>query len=36
MKILQLTYSLSSGGAEHFVVDLCNKLSRVSSLTFPI
>lgn len=28
MKILQLTYSLSSGGAEHFVVDLCNKLSQ--------
>lgn len=27
MKILQLTYSLSSGGAEHFVVDLCNQLS---------
>lgn len=28
MKIIQLTYSLSSGGAEHFVVDLCNQLSK--------
>lgn len=27
MKILQLTYTLSSGGAERFVVDLCNELS---------
>lgn len=28
MKILQLSYSLSSGGAERFVVDLCNYLSQ--------
>lgn len=27
MKIIQLTYSLSSGGAERFVVDLCNRLA---------
>lgn len=26
MKILQIIYSLSSGGAERFVVDLCNRL----------
>lgn len=26
MKILQLTYDLSTGGAERFVVDLCNSL----------
>lgn len=28
MKILQLTYSLSSGGSERFVVDLCNRLVK--------
>lgn len=28
MKILQITYSLSSGGAERFVVDLSNELSK--------
>ena len=28
MKILQLSYSLSSGGAERFVVDLCNRLAE--------
>lgn len=28
MRIVQLTYSLSSGGAERFVVDLSNELSR--------
>ena len=28
MKILQLTYSLSSGGGERFVVDLCNRLAQ--------
>ena len=28
MKILQIIYSLSSGGAERFVVDLCNRLSE--------
>lgn len=27
MKILQISYSLSSGGAERFVVDLCNRLA---------
>lgn len=30
MKILQFSYSLSSGGAERFVVDLCNSLSECS------
>ena len=28
MKILHLTYSLSSGGGERFVVDLCNRLAQ--------
>lgn len=28
MKILQLAYSLSSGGGERFVVNLCNRLSE--------
>ena len=28
MKILQITYSLASGGAERFVVDLCNELAK--------
>ena len=27
MKILQITYSLASGGAERFVVDMCNELA---------
>jgi len=31
MKILEITYSLSSGGAERFVVDLCNELSKDNS-----
>lgn len=29
MKILQVIYSLSSGGAERFTVDLCNELSKL-------
>lgn len=29
MKIIQLIYSLSSGGAEHFVVDLSNQLAEM-------
>lgn len=28
MKILQIIYNLASGGAERFVVDMCNKLSN--------
>lgn len=28
MKILQITYSLASGGAERFVVDMCNELAK--------
>lgn len=28
MKILQIAYSLSSGGGERFVVDLCNRLAE--------
>lgn len=28
MKILELSYSLSSGGGERFVVDLCNRLAE--------
>lgn len=28
MKIIQLIYNLGSGGAERFVVDLCNRLAR--------
>ena len=28
MKILQLSYALSSGGAERFVVDLSNRLAE--------
>lgn len=28
MKILQITYSLASGGAERFVVDMCNELVK--------
>lgn len=30
MKIFQITYSLASGGAERFVVDLCNELAKSS------
>ena len=30
MKILQLAYSLASGGAERFVLDLCNQLAKDS------
>ena len=30
MKILHLSYSLASGGAERFVVDLCNELAKSS------
>ena len=29
MKIVQMIYSLSSGGAEKFVVDLSNELSSI-------
>ena len=30
MKIVEISYSLSSGGAERFVVDLCNELTKNS------
>ena len=30
MKILQITYSLAPGGAERFVVDVCNELAKNS------
>lgn len=33
MRILIITYSLSSGGAEHFAVDLCNALSADNEVT---
>ena len=33
MKILQIIFSLSSGGAERFVVDLCNELSKNNDVT---
>lgn len=33
MKILVLSYSLASGGAEHFAVDLCNTLSADHEVT---
>ena len=33
MKILQLTYSLSSGGAERFAVDLCNELAKKAKVS---
>ena len=33
MKILQIILSLSSGGAERFVVDLCNELSKNNDVT---
>ena len=29
MKIIQIIYSLSSGGAEKFVVDLSNQLAKM-------
>ena len=32
MKILQITFSLSSGGAERFTVDLCNELSKTNEV----
>ncbi|GAB1452030.1 hypothetical protein MASR2M47_20860 [Draconibacterium sp.] len=31
MKILQIIYSLSSGGAERFVVDLSNELAEMTN-----
>lgn len=31
MKILQIAYSLAPGGAERFVVDLCNELCKVDT-----
>ncbi len=33
MKILEITYGLTSGGAERFVVDLCNELSKTEDVT---
>lgn len=33
MKILQIVFSLSSGGAERFVVDLSNELSKTNDVT---
>lgn len=33
MKILQVLFHLSSGGAERFVVDLCNELSKTNDMT---
>lgn len=33
MKILQIIFSLSSGGAERFVVDLSNELSKTNEVT---
>lgn len=33
MKILQITFTLSSGGAERFVVDLSNELSKTNEVT---
>lgn len=32
MKILQVVYHLASGGAERFVVDLCNELSKENTV----
>lgn len=32
MKILQLTFTLASGGAERFTVDLCNELSKTNEV----
>lgn len=31
MKILQIIYTLSQGGAERFIVDLCNEIAKESS-----
>ena len=33
MKILQISFSLSSGGAERFVVDLSNELGKTNDVT---
>jgi glycosyltransferase involved in cell wall biosynthesis len=33
MKILQITFSLAPGGAERFVVDLSNELSKNNDVT---
>lgn len=33
MKILQITFTLSSGGAERFVVDLSNELAKTNDVT---
>lgn len=33
MRILQISICLASGGAEHFVVDLCNELSKNNDVT---
>ena len=33
MKILEVVYGLTSGGAERFVVDLCNELSKSEDVT---
>jgi glycosyltransferase involved in cell wall biosynthesis len=33
MKILEIVYGLSSGGAERLVVDLCNELSKTEEVT---
>lgn len=33
MKILEVLFSLSSGGAERFTVDLCNELSKTDDVT---
>ena len=36
MKILQITFSLAPGGAERFVVDLCNEQSKTNDVTLLI
>lgn len=33
MKILEIIFSLSSGGGERFVVDLCNEMSKTEDVT---
>ena len=33
MRVLEIVYGLTSGGAERFVVDLCNELSRSEDVT---
>ena len=33
MRILQINICLASGGAERFVVDLCNELSKNNDVT---